>query len=320
MTKHQRDYNSVSSGGCFRDYRTSFSGSPIFVRVTYAKKQLKVEVDLRQNGQSYSECFKIDNLALPKGYYWGLSAATSSDQHTADDHDIFGLDVYQVNPPAKESTKEFPEVKMDESVQKHIQQAETFVDDIAHKAGNGKAESYLEGITPKTVQAFQESQMKIIESLDILHQKLGAGGNVQGATTGSSSSSSSSTSSGSSDLNPILTKLDTLTKSLDTLLNELRTSTEHLTTKLTTLSESIKDSKTQMNTDWNLVKTKLDKVDFKASETHSKTERILSTGTSSGSGLGAWGLVAVVFGGQMVAMILYGVWRGKRDDRSKKFI
>jgi len=95
--KSQKDYESIKLSTCVADFRNS--PAPIYVRITYINKNLKVEVDLSHGGLEYYECTD-DNIELPKDYIFGVSAKTGSEN--ADDHDILSFDFYQINPPPKE--------------------------------------------------------------------------------------------------------------------------------------------------------------------------------------------------------------------------
>ncbi|KAI8995865.1 legume-like lectin, partial [Gaertneriomyces semiglobifer] len=98
------DYVQTALSGCFRDYRNT--PTPVFARITYANETLKVEIDLRQQGSGFTECFKATPIKLPTGYYFGISAATEA--HLADDHDIYLFELTQLNPPPRKKEVERP--------------------------------------------------------------------------------------------------------------------------------------------------------------------------------------------------------------------
>eukprot|EP00833_Pecoramyces_ruminatium_P014075 jgi/Orpsp1_1/1188107/evm.model.d7180000062478.1 len=95
--RSQKDYESIRKSTCVADFRNS--PAPVYVRITYANKNLKVEVDLTHGGLEYYECTN-DKIELPKEYVYGVSAKTGSEN--PDDHDILSFDFYQINPPPKE--------------------------------------------------------------------------------------------------------------------------------------------------------------------------------------------------------------------------
>ncbi|KAG0010804.1 hypothetical protein BGZ80_001175, partial [Entomortierella chlamydospora] len=85
-------------GGCLRDFKNS--PTPVVVRVTYVDRTLKVSVDTLNKGKKMLPCFEKEGIYLPPGYYFGISAE-SAETGTADDHDLYSFEVYEVNPPAR---------------------------------------------------------------------------------------------------------------------------------------------------------------------------------------------------------------------------
>lgn len=99
---HEEMVKSTTSGGCSLRFRKRYDEenakttglsppSTSLVKITYdaISKRLHVETDLLKNGQ-WKECTMLENVELPSGYYFGLSASTG---HLADNHDIFGLTI-----------------------------------------------------------------------------------------------------------------------------------------------------------------------------------------------------------------------------------
>ena len=70
-----------NQGKCFRSYRNT--DHPVWFRVTYYNNEVHVYVDLTQSGQSYTECFAMKGVILPKGSYFGFSAMAG--------HETYGL-------------------------------------------------------------------------------------------------------------------------------------------------------------------------------------------------------------------------------------
>ncbi|KAI9593586.1 legume-like lectin [Syncephalis fuscata] len=64
--------------GCFREYRNL--KAPLKVRVTYANRTINIDVDNINEGGNYQPCFESENVDLPTGYYFGMSAASSHDE------------------------------------------------------------------------------------------------------------------------------------------------------------------------------------------------------------------------------------------------
>ncbi|ORX57344.1 concanavalin A-like lectin/glucanase [Piromyces finnis] len=103
VIQSQKEYNDIRKSLCVADFRNS--PLPVFVRITYLNKYLKVEVDLSHEGNEYYECTN-EKIELPNDYYFGLGAKTGDG--VPDDHDILSFDFYQLNPPPKENYKYRP--------------------------------------------------------------------------------------------------------------------------------------------------------------------------------------------------------------------
>jgi hypothetical protein len=86
-------------GGCFSNYRNA--PDKFHIRLVILSHKLTVYTDPVYHGKSYTECFSA-NLSLStlggKGQHIGISA---NSLNIADDHDLYSLDVYEINPPPK---------------------------------------------------------------------------------------------------------------------------------------------------------------------------------------------------------------------------
>lgn len=100
--------SSVHLGACYREIRNT--PSPVFVKVRYVGGVLKLDVDIRQGGRGYLNCFEAP-VHLPTGYYFGVSASTGDE--AADDHDIHSFETYELNPAPKEAAPLRPHEKED---------------------------------------------------------------------------------------------------------------------------------------------------------------------------------------------------------------
>eukprot|EP00727_Mastigamoeba_balamuthi_P011672 m51a1_g7127 putative C-tail anchored protein, Lectin domain (385) ;mRNA; f:183436-185483 len=63
--------------------------APTAFKVSYVDRQLRVLYSL-QPGSAWTQCFAVDRITLPTGYYFGWSAATGD---LADDHDVSNITV-----------------------------------------------------------------------------------------------------------------------------------------------------------------------------------------------------------------------------------
>lgn len=134
LIKTKKDYNSISKGLCVGDFRNS--PGPIYAKIHYANKKLSLKVDLSHHGNEFYECATIENIDIPKNYYFGLSA--KSGNSNADDHDVVSFDFYELNPKITEKAKrpleeeiieEEGEFVMDEDTIKHIKEIEKEIED-----------------------------------------------------------------------------------------------------------------------------------------------------------------------------------------------
>ncbi|KAI9351762.1 legume-like lectin family-domain-containing protein [Zopfochytrium polystomum] len=145
------EYLANSIGGCFRDYRNA--PHPVWGRLTYANRTLRLDMDLRQDGYAFTFCFEKSGIDLPVGYHFGMSASTS--EHHYDDHDMLSLEVFEVNPPPKAGAT--IEGVLSEETRKKIEQAER----------------EPETMSPHVLQQVLENQFKMIEALNILYDRVG---------------------------------------------------------------------------------------------------------------------------------------------------
>ncbi|TPX45516.1 hypothetical protein CcCBS67573_g10364 [Chytriomyces confervae] len=138
------DYLQYAAGSCLRDYRNT--PHAVWVRVTYKKRQLRVDVDLYKDGYQFIECFRAKDIDLPPGYFFGVSASTGQTMH--DDHDILGLEVFEVNPhPRKSKSKFQDEYKISNDVKQSFEEAKKAIEDVEHDLN---AEQTYEGSEAET--------------------------------------------------------------------------------------------------------------------------------------------------------------------------
>ncbi|XP_039747820.1 protein ERGIC-53 [Pararge aegeria] len=85
---HKSDGATQLLSGCLRDFRNK--PFPTRARVEYFLNTLTVHFHngLTNNEADYELCFRAENVVLPRGGYFGLSAATGG---LADDHDVIHL-------------------------------------------------------------------------------------------------------------------------------------------------------------------------------------------------------------------------------------
>ncbi|KAI9296655.1 concanavalin A-like lectin/glucanase [Neoconidiobolus thromboides FSU 785] len=169
-------------GGCYRDFRNTLH--PVYVRVSYVDRVLKVAVDSVQKGKSFTNCFEKHDLDLPTGYYFGFSASSA---HPADDHDLFEFSVYEVNPEVPEHDMNRPyeqqvvEKEGKFGINKRLREKMAL---LRKKIKEAKNDSDSDGDNEDTINeeeddetfiketSIQQTQFNIIESLNSLHSKI----------------------------------------------------------------------------------------------------------------------------------------------------
>ncbi|KAM3925306.1 VIP36-like protein isoform 3-T3 [Leptodactylus fuscus] len=96
---HTRDGRPTELGGCTAMVRNLNHDS--FLVIRYVKRRLTVMIDI-DGKQEWKDCLDVPGVRLPRGYYFGASAATGD---LSDNHDIISMKVYQITverTPAEE--------------------------------------------------------------------------------------------------------------------------------------------------------------------------------------------------------------------------
>lgn len=224
------DPSKLALGSCSISYRNP--DDTAYVKVTYKENIITVSMDNGSGSKNYRTCTQRANIKLPKGYYFGVSAAS----HTpADDHDIVSFETRQLDPPKKSvhPSRPLEEEKkkrgeqftgIDEEQKKKIQEAEFQVKKLRETSED------FQGETAVTMAAIYDTQRRAIEHLQILQLQIEAIGapNPEDAITGNykqvdlsklaAAGGSSSSSSGSDSK-----KIDQET---NTLLEQIRQETQ----------------------------------------------------------------------------------------------
>lgn len=187
LIQSQKNYNDIRKGVCVADFRNS--PNPVYARITYSNRMLKIEVDLSHEGKQYYECSN-EKIELPKDYYFGISAKTGNSN--PDDHDILSFDFYQLNPPIKENHRLRPkeeeiieeegEYQMDAEMLKRIQRVK---DEVGKQDEEKQKQDDLEkNINARSVQL---TQFRILETVNRILQYVqnnnsGNGDSIQNET------------------------------------------------------------------------------------------------------------------------------------------
>ncbi|ELU14932.1 hypothetical protein CAPTEDRAFT_227830 [Capitella teleta] len=87
---HDRDGTHTEVAGCESHFRKS--AHETYIAIRYEKKKLTVSTDI-EGKNAWKECFSVEGVRLPTGYYFGASAATGQ---LADNHDIISMKLYDI--------------------------------------------------------------------------------------------------------------------------------------------------------------------------------------------------------------------------------
>ncbi|OUM61707.1 hypothetical protein PIROE2DRAFT_12204 [Piromyces sp. E2] len=163
IIQSQKEYTNIRKSLCVADFRNS--PLPVYVRITYVNKNLKIEVDLSHEGNEYYECSN-EKIDLPDNYYFGLGAKTGDG--VPDDHDIYSFDFYQLNPPPKENYKYRPneeeiieregEYQIDDETLGHIKRVNEQL--VKEKSKDDPKEKVVDA------QTVQLTQFRILETVN----------------------------------------------------------------------------------------------------------------------------------------------------------
>ncbi|XP_056427321.1 VIP36-like protein isoform X2 [Hyla sarda] len=88
---HSRDGRPTELGGCTAMVRNL--NHDTFLVIRYVKRRLTIMLDI-DGKQEWRDCLDVPGVRLPRGYYFGASAATGD---LSDNHDIISLKVYQIS-------------------------------------------------------------------------------------------------------------------------------------------------------------------------------------------------------------------------------
>ncbi|KAJ8912854.1 hypothetical protein NQ315_007986 [Exocentrus adspersus] len=95
---HQNDGTTQQLAGCLRDFRNK--PFPTRAKIEYYQNTLTIlfHNGMTNNDNDYEICMHIENVVLPKGGYFGISAATGG---LADDHDVIHFLTYSLHQPGQ---------------------------------------------------------------------------------------------------------------------------------------------------------------------------------------------------------------------------
>merc|ERR1739838_811536 len=90
---HDRDGTHTQLSGCVSKFRNLDHDT--YVSIRYHHNTLTVMTDI-ENKRAFKECFSVEGVVLPTGYFFGVSAATGE---LSDAHDIISVKTYDLTTP-----------------------------------------------------------------------------------------------------------------------------------------------------------------------------------------------------------------------------
>ncbi|RPA78943.1 concanavalin A-like lectin/glucanase [Ascobolus immersus RN42] len=154
------DVPSLAFGHCDFWYRNK--GAPSHMRVTHGFRSFKVELD-------GNVCFETDKVRLPKGYFFGVSAASASDP---DSIELFGFKLSSPEREGHENQQHFyhddqhvgeriPDHTLEQQKQSHAEEKERQRREAAQAAYGHKMSAGNGGIPPAHERDFEHYEAEV---------------------------------------------------------------------------------------------------------------------------------------------------------------
>ncbi|KAK4884644.1 hypothetical protein RN001_000915 [Aquatica leii] len=177
---HQNDGGNQIMGGCLRDFRNK--PFPTRARVEYYNNVLTVffHNGVSNNEGDYELCFRSENVVLPKGGYFGVSAATGG---LADDHDVLHFLTSSLWPPGQHPasgslTPSEEQQKLTQEYQEYQRKLEQQKEDYRKEhpdAKHGKdpeLEDWYESDNQRELRQIFQGQSQMFDALRELNRKI----------------------------------------------------------------------------------------------------------------------------------------------------
>ncbi|XP_075988232.1 lectin, mannose binding protein ergic53 isoform X2 [Anticarsia gemmatalis] len=175
---HKSDGSTQLLSGCLRDFRNK--PFPTRARIEYYLNTLTVYFHngMTNNEADYELCFRAENVQLPRGGHFGLSAATGG---LADDHDVIHLlttSLHQQQQPGGQQMSADEQQKLSQEYQEYQkkleQQKEEYrkehPDEVRDK--EGEMDDWFESDGQRELRQIFQGQMQIHDVLRDLNKKV----------------------------------------------------------------------------------------------------------------------------------------------------
>lgn len=175
---HQNDGGSQVIAGCLRDFRNKPFATR--ARIEYYQNVLTVSFHngITTNEGDYELCFRTENVILPKGGYFGVSAATGG---LADDHDVLHFLTTSLWPPGQHPTTgaqatSDEQQKLAQEYQEYQRKLEQQKEDYRKEHPDAKkdkdAEDWFESDNQRELRQIFQGQSQMYEVMRNLNRKL----------------------------------------------------------------------------------------------------------------------------------------------------
>ncbi|XP_065166680.1 protein ERGIC-53 [Atheta coriaria] len=196
--EHQNDGQNQMLAGCLRDFRNK--PFPTRARIEYYNNVLTLlfHNGMTNNDQDYEMCFRAENVFLPKGGYFGVSAATGG---LADDHDVLHILTSSLHSQQQQQQQQPNEdqaklrQEYEEYQKKLEQQKADYRKEHPNEVKEPEVDDWFESDNQRELRQIFSGQSQMFDVLRELHKKMdevvgrqertlslvsqGAGGQVQ---------------------------------------------------------------------------------------------------------------------------------------------
>ncbi|XP_053982255.1 protein ERGIC-53 [Hylaeus volcanicus] len=176
---HTNDGTTQLSAGCLRDFRNKPFATRAKIEYYQNTLTLLFHNGMTNNEQDYEMCFRVENVVLPRGGYFGVSAATGG---LADDHDVSHFLTHSLYPPGqlradgqKVSLEEQQKLSQEylDYQRKLEQQKEDYRRDHPDEHRQKEEfEEYFENDNQRELRQIFDGQSQMFDALRELHNKL----------------------------------------------------------------------------------------------------------------------------------------------------
>ncbi|XP_043281127.1 protein ERGIC-53 [Venturia canescens] len=179
MFDHTNDGTTQLLAGCLRDFRNK--PFPTRAKIEYYQNTLTVlfHNGMTNNLQDYEMCFRVENVFLPKGGYFGVSAATGG---LADDHDVLHFLTDSLHVPGQmpldgRQVSQEDENKITKEYQDYAKKLEQQKEDYfkTHpdaKAGKDEFDEWFEAPNERELRQIYAAHSQMSEVLKVMDRKL----------------------------------------------------------------------------------------------------------------------------------------------------